>query len=169
MADGICCIERCDRPRDRRHQSRMCVTHRCTNSQRTCSIERCGKPHNSHGWCKEHYDRYLRHGDPTVVIDRTSKGWLHDEGYRRLSIPGHPLASSNGHVFEHRVVLYDKVGPGPHPCHWCTTPVDWSKSWPHADDALVADHLDGNRLNNDPVNLVPACQLCNYTRGVATA
>jgi hypothetical protein len=32
---------------------------------------------------------------------------------------------------------------------------------------LVPDHLDGNRLNNDPANLVPACTPCNVMRGRA--
>jgi hypothetical protein len=29
-----------------------------------CSIPDCGKPHDARGWCKTHYRRWLRHGDP---------------------------------------------------------------------------------------------------------
>lgn len=44
-------------------------------AERTCSIEGCEIPVNrpgsrgAHGWCKRHYDSYIRHGDP-VVVDR---------------------------------------------------------------------------------------------------
>lgn len=31
---------------------------------RLCSIDGCGKPHDSKGYCKAHYHRLSRHGDP---------------------------------------------------------------------------------------------------------
>lgn len=30
----------------------------------TCSIEGCGRPASSRGYCRAHYKRFLRHGDP---------------------------------------------------------------------------------------------------------
>ena len=40
----------------------------------TCSVVEGGKPcpgrARSRGWCKKHYDRWLRHGDPLVVAGR---------------------------------------------------------------------------------------------------
>lgn len=33
-------------------------------SSRICSIEGCGKPHSSRGWCRHHYNRWHLHGDP---------------------------------------------------------------------------------------------------------
>src|SRR5689334_2898842 len=35
----------------------------------------------------------------------------------------HPLADGQGRVSLYRCVLYDKIGPGTHPCHWCQNPV----------------------------------------------
>lgn len=32
-------------------------------------------------------------------------------------------------------------------------------------DALITHHVDNNGRNNDPSNLVPACQSCNIRRG----
>lgn len=32
-------------------------------------------------------------------------------------------------------------------------------------DALITHHVDNNGRNNDPTNLVPACQSCNIRRG----
>lgn len=34
-------------------------------SDRTCSIEGCERPHSSRGWCRAHYSRFQRYGDPT--------------------------------------------------------------------------------------------------------
>lgn len=76
---------------------------------------------------------------------------------------GHPLSHTNGHVFAHRVVLYEAIGPGSHPCHWCGTTVTWSCG-KIAPEFLTVDHLDWDRLNNDPDNLVPSCTPCNTLR-----
>ena len=70
----------------------------------------------------------------------------------------------NGKVWEHRAVLFDAIGYGPHPCHWCQHPVDWQAE--HRPDALHVDHLDGVGDNNDLANLVPSCPTCNTNRGV---
>jgi hypothetical protein len=37
---------------------------------RTCSIEGCDKPFKAHGWCQMHYVRFIRHGDPLIVIEK---------------------------------------------------------------------------------------------------
>lgn len=65
-------------------------------------------------------------------------------------------------VYEHKLVLFEKLGGGDHPCHWCGRLLRWVKGT--AGDALVADHLDGDRRNNEPANLVPACNGCNTIR-----
>lgn|SRR5690625_4076679 len=75
--------------------------------------------------------------------------------------PDHPLAWKDGRVRAHRAVLFDKIGAEPQPCHWCGTTVAWG-----GDPELVADHIDGNTWNNNPDNLVPACQPCNLNRAL---
>jgi hypothetical protein len=35
--------------------------------KRACSIDGCGKPVDSFGWCEMHYSRWRRHGDPLVT------------------------------------------------------------------------------------------------------
>lgn len=32
--------------------------------QRMCSIDDCGAKHSARGWCRKHYQKWLRHGDP---------------------------------------------------------------------------------------------------------
>jgi hypothetical protein len=81
------------------------------------------------------------------------------QGYRSLTGRwDHPLSSSKGELLEHRAVLYDKIGPGNHPCHWCGVDLKW--------DQIRADHHDGDRLNNAPENLLPACDTCNRRRSM---
>ena len=88
-----------------------------------------------------------------------------DQGYRVLTgQQGHPLVDKNGSVGEHRAVLYAKIGPDPHPCYWgCGKTVYWFS--PYRLTVLCADHVDSDRLNNDPENLVPSCFKCNWDRG----
>ena len=109
------------------------------------------------------------------------KGWTDASGYRIIRAAGHPMARADGSAREHRVLLYDAIGSGGHSCHWCGHLVSWElthraggsdqERW----DALVVDHLDGERQSNDPAvfdskgglisgNTVPSCPWCNSNR-----
>jgi endogenous inhibitor of DNA gyrase (YacG/DUF329 family) len=79
--------------------------------------------------------------------------------------PDHPLAGATGYVSEARLVLYAKIGPGSHPCHWCGEPVEWMVG-KHGGPtgALIATHVNNDALDNSPNNLVPSCQSCNIWR-----
>lgn len=81
--------------------------------------------------------------------------------YRMLYLPGHPLAGKAKYLPEHRVLLWNRIGPGPHPCHYCGTLIDWLPGEYTKKGALGVDHIDRNRANNNPSNLVPSCQACN--------
>ena len=95
---------------------------------------------------------------------RPAQGFCHIKGYKYLTgMQDHPLATrGSGQITEHRVVLYDAIGPGPHPCHWCDRPLNWGGR-----TGLQADHLDGVKTNNDITNLVPSCISCNRRRAAA--
>ncbi len=82
---------------------------------------------------------------------------------KRIAANGHPLATKGTQIYEHRAVLYEKIGHGSHPCHWCGLVVDWTNEGLVA-GALVVDHLDNNPLNNATDNLVPSCAKCNAGR-----
>lgn len=85
-------------------------------------------------------------------------------GYMKEYDKDHPLSDKRGIVYSHRKILYDKIGAGPHKCHWCGRAVYWGLDPREDEDALVADHLDGDRLNNTASNLVPSCHPCNAHR-----
>lgn len=39
----------------------------CRLSKPTCSLAECGRPYHCKNFCRMHYNRYVRHGDPLVV------------------------------------------------------------------------------------------------------
>ncbi len=42
-------------------------------TSRVCSIAGCGKPHNAHGWCINHYSAWRRRGDPLAPNTRIAR------------------------------------------------------------------------------------------------
>lgn len=131
----------------------------------TCAIEGCERRRWARGWCKLHWQRWWRKGtpEPEGLQVKGPRGSGQKGRYRIVVRHGHPLAMSRGRILEHRLVLYGVIGPGGHPCHHCGVIVRWEAERTAA-DVLVADHLDFDRLNNDPGNLVPSCNPCNVTR-----
>lgn len=43
-------------------------------AQATCCIDGCNKPHQARGWCRMHYSRWRRHGDPLYVLRQRAEG-----------------------------------------------------------------------------------------------
>jgi len=139
-------------------------------TKRLCSVDGCERSVWSREMCNMHYSRWNLTGHPGPPDPLTApdgSGCVRPDGYRVVYSHGHPLADKNGQVLEHRLVLFAEIGPDPHPCHWCGQEVRWDAH--HTLDALVVDHLDWRRSNNDPRNLVPSCHPCNIKRTEAAA
>jgi hypothetical protein len=84
---------------------------------------------------------------------------------RFVAAPEHPLATKWGGAQEHRIILYDAIGAGPHRCHWCGRTIFWPRTPGYSrEKGIEADHLDGDASNNRPSNLVAACRRCNTWR-----
>lgn len=85
--------------------------------------------------------------------------------HRLARAKGHPLAPPSGAVAISRLTLYERIGPGEHPCHWCGNLVEWMVGRGVRDArALLVDHLDHDPTNDDESNLVPSCNPCNAHR-----
>lgn len=72
----------------------------------TCKIEGCGKEVAARGWCKMHWTRWSRHGDPTFVHRVTERECEVDSCHRRatskeLCSPHRTRATRHGDVYAH--------------------------------------------------------------------
>lgn len=121
-----------------------------------CRVEGCAKDARYVGdpLCYGHYSRLRRNGD---LRPRRGSTYTHSGGYIVRKCADHPMARRDGWAFEHRVVLFDALGEGPHDCHWCGQTLEWHD--------LVVDHLNENKADNRLANLVPSCSFCNRSRG----
>ena len=132
----------------------------------TCTVPECVKPARSAKatLCPMHYHRAYRHGDVTKNARTSSVTVSYGRLYKRRAAKGHPMADANGIGYVHRIVLWDVIGPGAHPCHHCKRVVSWDNGKGHP-DVLQVDHLNNRGDDNRPENLVPACKECNSARG----
>ncbi len=86
----------------------------------------------------------------------------------------HPLAialsrsAGRVRVKKSRLVLYQKTNGDQPKCHWCGMLLEWCSGNGQniLANAVCADHLDDNRLNDDSENIVPSCRQCNANRKV---
>lgn len=132
-----------------------------------CGAEDCCRPARTPNgaMCEMHYYRARRASLPkkpqrpkaSPPVRRVRDTHVQSGGYRMRKVPDHPLAGRNGWVYEHRIVVFLKYGPGEQRCHWC----DLSLSWKEA----VVDHINEAKTDNRPSNLVVACSPCNRARG----
>lgn len=135
MPNFSCLLDGCMRPSETRRTQGLCKMHlarlarhgsvgeaaskRRSIDEYPCEVPDCGKRRKSGRYCSMHTARVKRHGSVNVVRPNAVGRFVQaGAGYIKLTGSKHPLAIG-GTVFEHRAVLYDSIGPGEHPCHWC--------------------------------------------------
>lgn len=157
---ATCAIDWCS---NRVRASTALTCNACYTAERklkagACQIAKCSRVATrvGHGLCEVHYYRYRRTGKcdlpPRAVVSSTTSG------YKLVKNPTHPLAMKNGWASEHRIVAYQKYnGSLEIGCHWCGKHIDWSTG--------VVDHINNDKVDNRPENLVVTCNTCNRLRG----
>lgn len=148
---------------DRRH----CQDARCQRIRRhdqraermktypSCATDGCERPANrrASGLCEVCYTRVRRTG--TTTPRKRSLRYQRQSGYVALLRRGHPLADSQGYVYEHRLVYFEGHS-GSLTCCWCGTGLTW--------ETAVIDHLNEVKHDNQKANLVASCDNCNTAR-----
>lgn len=101
-----------------------------------CKVEGCPRDAVAQTLCNRHYQRYLKHGDPTIGKDKRApgSGHLSRDGYVLLQVVGHPNATAEGRIAEHRLVMSQRLDR------------------PLYDDERV-HHRNGIKQDNRPENL----------------
>ncbi len=103
-----------------------------------CNVEGCDKEVQAKGMCSGHYRRNTLYGGPLedrpLLTKNERRRHVGKNGYAYLSWKGHPVASKNGNVLEHRLVMYEKLGR-------CLLPGE------------NIHHINGKRDDNRPENL----------------
>lgn len=86
---------------------------------KACSIIGCEKRSRTRfgAHCEMHYYRRYLRGTFAESEKKPRRPTSH--GYMLVSKVGHYLAGKSGFFYEHRLVLFEKIGLGPHNCHWC--------------------------------------------------
>lgn len=126
-----------------------------------CKVDGCDRKaqYKEQQVCQKHYFRMMRYGTyKKTKHGKAKREIITPNGYKKLYIPSHRFSDKGGYCYEHRVVLLDKIGEGPHKCEKCKKHWDWR---PYKDHV---DHIDNNKLNNNPDNLRPLCNGCNSKR-----
>lgn len=97
--------------------------------RRVCSLDYCSSIHSAKGYCKIHYLRWLRHGDPEIRLrNANGEGSIHKYGYRLVTKDGKQR-------LEHVIIAETVLGR-------------------HIQGDECVHHIDKNKLNNDNSNLL---------------
>jgi len=100
-----------------------------------CMVEGCGKKHTAIGLCQSHHKSFTafldRHKKP---VDWKSYSRIIHKGYVDVYMPSHPMATKNGIVKEHRLVMEEMIGR-------------------YLERHENVHHKNGDRADNRPENL----------------
>jgi hypothetical protein len=134
-----------------------------------CSVDECDGEASVRGWCDKHYRRWLRNGDPLVLVQQyAQQGDIPSEEWR--SIPSHPdyEASSRGRIRRKTKGYRRPAGwilrQHRHPRGYLTVGLYRGKRFSvhvlvcesfHGTKPLnrEVNHRDSNKMNNAPTNL----------------
>lgn len=103
--------------------------------KKKCSVGGCERVRAAHNLCHTHYYHLMKsERRKRRKMAPRGAGSVRKDGYKRISVKGHPNASKYGTLMEHRYVMSQILG----------RPLTQNE---------VVHHKNGNRLDNNPSNL----------------
>ena len=122
-----------------------------------CTIDKCLKEiaYKERQICQMHYFRYMRNGTYELIQSRKYR-ISNPAGYQKIFEPDHELANSDGYIYEHRFIVFNRYGHNLPDCELCGAPTNWK--------TCHIDHIDEDVSNNNPNNIRPVCRPCNTMR-----
>ena len=125
---------------------------RAARAVRCCEVAGCGRSRFGRGYCRTHYERWRRHGDP------------------QADIPIGPYRSTGDSYWAVGQRLRSERGPATgRRCAGCAAPAAcWSYDGTDPDERT--DPARGYRYSRDPDHYQPRCRTCHHrqTLGQAT-
>jgi hypothetical protein len=95
---------------------------------RICEAVECDEPAFCKGYCQTHYKTHFKYGRDFMIIGQRGAGTITKDGYREIYVNGEKIFE---HIYIVEQILGRKLPPG-----------------------AVVHHVDEDRLNNTPTNLV---------------
>lgn len=145
---------------DRCRKQGKATHHQALRALGRLCIRGCGRKTGTRKeLCEACYAYERRVGNVGPAPKKRCGRFVTKDGYVRIRLEGHILCTGDGMAYEHRVVLHERLGDEPSTsCHWCgAVLVGWR--------AIVVDHLNEQKADNRPENVVPTCNRCNRARG----
>lgn len=127
-----------------------------------CKIDGCNRDsvYLKQRVCQKHYFRFMRYGKYDLTMKPRKYRIIHSSGYHMIYEPKHPLAQSNGYVYEHRKIIFEKYGHELPNCQLCGKATSWKPYFTHI------DHINKDPSDNREGNLRVLCNACNSQRDV---
>ena len=112
----------------------------CKALPQQCSIDGCDKPRSSHGMCGMHAQRFRRYGDPYYITpEQQRRSNNRAAQLARFDAVKETTYRKRHGRHEHRVVAEQMIG----------RPLERGE---------IVHHIDGDKHNNDPSNLMVMTQ-----------
>lgn len=148
----MCFVVSCDKPGwcRKHYMERYMADYEIARKAESCSVSDCKRPNHRRGWCAAHYQRWLKHGNPTGggpfrVIRGTADRWIYDENRRAAKAK---MSQVSGETAEYVKILRKD------PCVYCGNPCE------HIDHIVPF----AEQGPTDWTNLAPTCASCNLRK-----
>lgn len=119
-----------------------------------CSYEGCPRPSKARGWCNTHHMRWLRHGDPSVVVSPTPNPSFGVDHHAWKKSPS--VMSIHGRV---------KRTNGPatlYQCTWCESQAqEWAYDHSDVNEYLAEKNGRMVPVSRDVSHYMPLCKSCH--------